>query len=402
MSIYIQEAELSRSGVTEFLRDLISLPSLSTQEGAVAQRLIDEAIHLGADSATIDAAGTFIARFGHGPRTLIFDSHIDTVDTGSRAEWSRDPFDPVIEKTAQGSIIHGRGASDNKAGIATMIYGAAQWSRMGNPDVFSVYVIGSVQEESCDGLALYGVLTGGVVPAPELVVLGEATTCKVYRGNRGRIEAYLRIHGQSCHASAPERGINPVTGIAPLITEISRLNNRLDSDSFLGKGSIAVTKIECDTPSLNAVPSTATLFVDRRLSLEETPEGALAELRDIAASLGISATIEVLQYEATAYTGLEWTQPKEFRTWVLDEDSPFVRAAVANTHNTSRPSTETSHWVFSTNGVASMGKLGIPTLGFGPGDEIHAHTAHDQCPVDDLVDAVAWYASFPVTLASDK
>lgn len=398
MTNYRNEAEIMRSGVTELLREIISLPSLSTAESAVASRLLEEARHLGADEAYTDRAGTFIARFGKGPRTLVFDSHIDTVDIGSRTEWPRDPFDPYIERTAVGNVIHGRGASDNKAGIATMLYGAAQWRKLHGDAEFSIFVIGSVQEESCDGLALYDVLAGGVIPSPELVVLGEATTCKVYRGNRGRIEAYLRFHGQSCHASAPERGNNPVTMLAPLISEIDRLNNSLTSESFLGKGSIAITKIECETPSLNAVPSTATLFVDRRLSLEETPQSALQELRDIAQSLGLQVEIDVLNYEATAYTGHNWTQPKEFHTWMLAEDDAFVLAAVRNTQHTSRPSSETSHWVFSTNGVASMGKLGIPTIGYGPGDEFHAHTAHDQCPEDDLVDAIAWYSSFPTAI----
>lgn len=398
---YVSEAEGLRTKVSGLLRDVISLPSLSTEEAAVARRLSEEASLVGAQDVFIDRAGTFIARFGTGGRTIVFDSHIDTVDVGARSEWSRDPFDPFVERTASGSIIHGRGASDNKAGIASMLYGAAMWQRLHGDSDFTIYVVGSVQEESCDGLALYDVLSEGTVRSPELVVLGEATNCQVYRGNRGRIEAYLRLHGQSCHASAPERGLNPVTELAPLIAEIDRLNRKLTSESFLGKGSVAITKIECETPSLNAVPSTATLFVDRRLSLEETPQSALKELRDIASSLGLSVEIDVLTYEATAYTGHAWTQSKEFNTWMLPENNSYVESAVRNTRNTTRPNTSTSHWVFSTNGVASMGKLGIPTLGYGPGNEVHAHTAHDQCPENDLVDAIAWYASFPATLESE-
>ena len=373
---YISESELLRADIAVALREIISIPSLSTMEGAVAQFLVDTANRLGAITTSIDPAGTFIARFGSGKRTIIFDSHIDTVDVGDLEEWKRSPFDPFMEKSATGDIIHGRGASDNKAGIVSMLFGASQWQRLNESQVFSIYVVGSVQEESCDGLALYEVLTGGLIPSPELVVLGEATTNKVYRGNRGRIEAYLRIHGQSCHASAPERGDNPITNIAPLITEI-----------------------DCETPSLNAVPGSATLYVDRRLSMEETPESALQELRSIASSLNLIADIEVLNYESTSYTGRNLSQPKEFNTWVTDENSVFVQAALQSTQDTRRPSTETGHWVFSTNGVASMGKLGIPTIGYGPADEFHAHTAHDQCPVDDLVEAIAWYSSFPTKLA---
>ena len=399
---YLKNAQMCRQQVVTLLREIISIPSLSTAEGVVANRLVQEAKALEADEVGIDEHGSFVARFGNGPRVIIYDSHIDTVDIGSLREWKRDPFDPWIDRRETGNIIHGRGASDNKAGIASMLIGAAQWRKLDESEQFTVYVVGSVQEEACDGLALYHVLTSTAVRKPELVVLGEATDCKVFRGNRGRVEAYLRLHGTSCHASAPERGRNPITAIAPLIQEIDRLNKKLSSDSFLGKGSIAITKIDCETPSLNAVPSTATLFVDRRLSLEETPSAALAELRDIASSLGIEVEIDVLTYEATSYTGSNVAQRKEFNSWVLAEDNPYLHAATSATAHTSRPSSETSHWTFSTNGVASMGKLGIPTLGYGPGNEVHAHTAHDQCPENDLVDAIAWFSALPNYLAESS
>jgi putative selenium metabolism hydrolase len=389
------EAERTRHQVTTLLRDLIAAPSLSTQEGQVTARLLEEAGVLGADEAYIDERGSFVARFGNGPRALLFDSHIDTVDIGDRAEWARDPFEPYLERRATGNVIHGRGASDNKAGIASMLHGAALWRRLSADDQVSLWVVGSVQEEACDGLSLYELLTSDGFPRPEAVVLGEATNGQVFRGNRGRIEAYIRVHGQSCHASAPERGSNPVTTLAPVIAGIDRLNNALSSESFLGKGTIALTKIECATPSLNAVPGSATLFVDRRLSEEESPEHALAELRALVAELGVEAEVEVLEYESVSYTDARMGQTKEFPTWVNPESHPLTKAGVMATSFTSRPRTDTSHWVFSTNGVASMGKLGIPTIGYGPANEVHAHTAHDQCPENDLVDALRWYAAFP-------
>jgi putative selenium metabolism hydrolase len=392
--IVASQAEASRAAVTELLRDLIATPSLSTDEGAVTKRLLHEAATLGADESRIDDRGNFVARFGTGSRVLLFDSHIDTVDIGDRSEWSRDPFEPFLERLASGNIIHGRGASDNKAGIAAMLHGAALWKSLSADDV-SLWVVGSVQEEACDGLSLYELLTSDGFPRPEAVVLGEATNGQVFRGNRGRIEAYVRVHGQSCHASAPERGSNPVTALAPVIQGIDRLNRSLSSESFLGKGTIALTKIECATPSLNAVPGSATLFVDRRLSEEESPEHALAELRALVAELGVDADVEVLEYESVSYTGARMGQTKEFPTWVNPAEHPLTVAGVLATEYTSRPRTDTSHWVFSTNGVASMGKLGIPTIGYGPANEIHAHTAHDQCPQDDLVDALRWYAAFP-------
>lgn len=358
-------------------------------------RLHEEAAGLDADEHYTDPRGNFVARFGTGDRVLLFDAHIDTVDVGDRGEWSRDPFEPHLERLATGNVIHGRGASDNKAGIASMLHGAALWKRLGDPGDATLWVVGSVQEEACDGLSLYELLSSEGFPRPEAVVLGEATNGQVFRGNRGRIEAYVRVHGASCHASAPDRGINPVTALAPVIRRIDELNRSLRSGSFLGKGTIALTKIECATPSLNAVPGSATLFVDRRLSEEETPAHALQELRALVSELGVEAEVEVLEYQSVSYTGTQMGQVKEFATWVNPEDHPLTRAGVAATSFTSHPRTDTSHWVFSTNGVASMGKLGIPTIGYGPANEIHAHTAHDQCPEDDLVEALRWYAAFP-------
>jgi acetylornithine deacetylase/succinyl-diaminopimelate desuccinylase-like protein len=57
-----------------------------------------------------------------------------------------------------------------------------------------------------------------------------------------------------------------------------------------------------------------------------------------------------------------------------------------------------SRWTFSTNGVASMGRLGIPTVGFAPGREELAHTTEEHVAVADLVAAAAVYAEIPAAL----
>jgi acetylornithine deacetylase/succinyl-diaminopimelate desuccinylase-like protein len=45
---------------------------------------------------------------------------------------------------------------------------------------------------------------------------------------------------------------------------------------------------------------------------------------------------------------------------------------------------------------------GIPCIGFGPGNEIHAHMATEQIPVEHLVKAVAWYTMFPLIHTGSK
>ena len=395
---YLDRAQGFRGGVTELLGDLIHTPSLSSEEEAVVRLLAERMTTLGYDEVRIDAFGSVIGRIGSGPITIVYDSHIDTVGVGSRSEWRTEPFEPVIDGDRHHGVMLGRGASDNKGGMAAMVYGGALYKQMEPSDAVTLYVVGSVQEEDCDGLALEHMLLHSL-PRPDLVVLGEATNLDVFRGNRGRIEVMVRTRGSSCHAAAPERGHNPVYDLSALIADIDQLNHRLGRDDFLGPGTVALTKIECETPSLNAVPSTASIYLDRRLTLGEDPEGALEAIRNLPSVRAVGAEVSLLSYERTSFTGLRLGQEKSFATWVLPEDHVGVHAGLAAGMAALGRRQNTGSWVFSTNGVASMGKLGIPTIGFGPANEIHAHTVADQCPLDDLVQAIAWYAAFPAIYA---
>jgi putative selenium metabolism hydrolase len=287
--------------------------------------------------------------------------------------------------------------------MASMVFGAALARDLGVlPDEVTLYVVGSVQEEECDGLALEHVLTK-VLARPDVVLLGESTNGKVFRGNRGRIEVLVRTRGSSCHASAPGRGHNPIYDLAGIISDVEALNHRLGYDEFLGAGTVALTKIECETPSLNAVPGSATLYLDRRLTLGEDPDVALKEIAALASVQAVGGTVELLRYERDSFTGTTLVQDKQFPSWVTAESAAPVRAGLATVERAlGRPAPATGHWVFSTNGVASMGKLGIPTIGFGPGDERYAHTVAEQCPVDDLVDAMAFYAAFPAEFLASR
>ena len=385
------EADKLREPVTEFLSDIIAIPSLSRREEDVAKRIGDEMGDLGYDEVTIDGFGSVIGRIGDGPVRIVYDSHIDTVDVGERSSWKMDPFSPRVED----GVIYGRGASDNKAATATMVYGGALIKRLGvDTSRFTVYVVGTVQEEDCDGLALEYVLTESI-PEAGVVVLGEATELNVYRGHRGRVELAVHTRGRAAHASAPERGVNAIYRMAPIVQQIEELNERLATDPFLGKGTVVLSKIDCRTPSLNAVPDGCSVYLDRRLTVGETLETARKELESLPAVQAREAEVEVLQYEGRSYTGLTLSTEKYFPTWVVPEDDPAVRAGVEAGERALGRTPSVGRWIFSTNGVSSMGKLGITTIGFGPAEETYAHSAEDQCPVEHLPLAAAWYAAFP-------
>lgn len=378
--------------IVGFLRDLIAIPSTSTKEEGVIKRIAQEMRKVGFDEVRIDAIGNVIGRIGNGPVKILYDSHIDTVGVGDPTAWEFDPFEGKYEN----GIVWGRGASDNKAAMATMVYAGKAIKELGLEGDYTLYMVGVVEEESMDGWAVGEMIkTQGI--KPDFAVLGECTNLDIYRGHRGRCEIKVTTKGVSCHASAPDRGVNAIYKMQRIVRGIEEMGPKLADDPFLGKGTIAVTMIECKTGSLNVVPDECTIYIDRRMTWGETAEKSIAEIGAIPGAE--DAIIELLTYEDPSWNGYNKVAPKDYPTWVIPEDHVLVQAGVDAATLVRGSEPEISRWVFSTDGIAITGQLGIPTIGFGPSEEKWAHTVKDQVSVDHLLKATTFYALFPQTLA---
>ena len=186
------------------------------------------------------------------------------------------------------------------------------WTGMPSPGGY-VYLTASVMEEDCDGYCLLHLIEKEGI-RPNVVILGEPTDMNVYRGHRGRMEATISVKGKSAHGAHCDLGVNALYKMAPIIADVEALHRRLPSDDFLGKGSVTVSFIECTTASLNAVPDSARIYLDRRLTHGETVEKALDELRSLP-HLG-DAKVELLNYEAKSWRGETVAQEFELRQHV--------------------------------------------------------------------------------------
>ena len=377
--------------IVRFLRDLIAIPAESGKEGDRCERVRREYESLGFDEVFIDGLGSVVARIGSGDFKILFDGHIDCVGVGDLGNWDFDPFAGKLED----GEIWGRGAVDELPAIAGMAYGAKMLADRGVPEGVSLYLTASVMEEDCDGYCMRHLIeTEGI--RPDVAVLGEPTDLGVYRGQRGRMEATITTHGVSAHGAHADRGVNALYKMAPIISDVEQLNKGLAEDEFLGKGSIIVSSIECTTPSLNAVPDSARIYIDRRLTVGETVESSMAELKGLP-HLG-DAEVELLKYDEVSWRGTRAQQDKYYPTWILDEDHPLVQGVAAAATEALGEAPKISRWSFSTNGVATMGLYGIPTVGFAPGLEELAHTTQERVSVDDLIKATAVYSLIPEML----
>jgi putative selenium metabolism hydrolase len=380
-----------RDDIITFLREICSIPSMESQIREVGERVEAEMKKLGFDEVWWDRMGNVVGRIGDGPIKLLYDSHIDTVGIGDPAEWQWDPFQGKIEN----GVFFARGACDEKGSTPGMIYGLALAKELGLLDGITAYYFGNMEEWN-DGSApdaLYNV--EGI--KPDFVVIGEPTKMQVYRGQKGRVEIQVVAKGKSAHAAANHLGDNAIYKLTPIIDAISKLEPQFKDDPFLGNGRITVTDMKVSTPSINAVPNQATIFIDRRLTFGEDPQEELARIQQL---IGDRSDIEasILMYEEPSYTGFVYPLEKYYPAWAMAEDHPFVQAGQRAGELLWGSMPPSYKWNFSTNGIFWAGKAGIPSIGFGPGDEVHAHTVIDQVPLDDVVRATEWYALLPSLL----
>ena len=385
-----QKIKSYEKDIVAFARNIIRTPSFSMQEGKLVALIKKEMLKVGFDKVKVDRMGNVIGFIGHGRKKIMLDAHIDTVGIGDPKAWKIDPFAGLLKN----GNIYGRGATDQKLSMASMVYAGKAIKDLKLEGDYTLMVVGSVMEEDCDGLPLLHIIQKEKLK-PDFVVITEPTDLKVYRGHRGRMEMKVVTKGRSCHASAPERGDNAVVKMADITKEITALNKRLKNDKFIGKGTVAVTSIECKTPSLNAVPDECTIYLDRRLTIGETLRSSVAEIQKLPSVKRAKAKVEVLYYDAVAWTGLKVGQEKYFPTWVLPENHKLVQAGVKAGIVALGKKPVVDKWVFSTNGVASAGRLKIPTIGFGPSNEVYAHTVNEFMPVAHLRKAAAFYAAIP-------
>ena len=385
-----QDIDHYADSMLRFMRDMIRIPSESCEEKEVVQRIKEEMEKVGFDEVEIDPMGNIMGRVGNGDRVIAYDAHIDTVGVGDPDEWDWDPFEGKFED----GIIYGRGATDQEGAMVSMVYAAKVINDLDLHDEFTLYFVGSIQEEDCDGLCWQYIINEDELK-PEMVVVTEPTNLNIYRGHRGRMEMEVIVDGVSCHGSAPHRGENSLYKIAPIISGIEDLNKRLKDDEFLGKGTITVTHIYNNTPSLCAVPDKSRIHLDRRLTAGEDKELAVKQVEEVIEEVGVDAEVKILNYDTPSYTDLVYETEKYYPTWVLEEDHEYVQGAVGAFEELFDKDPVVDKWTFSTNGVSIMGREGIPCIGFGPANEVYAHTVNDQVPVDHLVKAAQFYALYP-------
>jgi len=375
--------ELSEE-LIQFAQSLVRVKSMSGQEGEIIKLIEKKMYALGYDEVVIDSMGNIVGRIGEGEKAIMFDSHVDTVEVNDEEKWDIPPFSGEIVN----GRLHGRGSVDMKSGVAASIYAGAVAKKAGLASGKSIYVSCGVFEEDCDGENLKH-LFKELNFKPNYVIICEPSNNKITLGHKGKAQVSIKTHGVSAHGSAPEKGINAIYEMAEIIQRVEKTNKELMKKEGL-KRTLVMSRISSVSASLNAVPSECEVYLDRRMVPGESEEAIRQEMDKLVE--GKNATWEVGTLYRKSWTGMDIKYEPFHLAWKIDLDHELTKSCIAAYHeNFGKEPTEYDFWDFSTNAVTPV-SMGIPTIGFGPGEYKLAHMRNESCDVNQIIEACGFYA----------
>ncbi len=380
---------MSTVDVVALCQRLVRARTVMGNEGAAAD-VAEEAMRgLGYDEVWRDELGNLIGAVSGGRQgAVLLDGHLDVVDAGDLTAWRADPFaGEVID-----GVLYGRGAVDMKGPVAAMIVGVAALRDRPRGDRRTVYVSCTVAEETIEGLALRPVLER---LRPDTAIIGEPTSGKVAVGQRGRAEIVFEALGKAAHSAYPEEGRNSAEAMADLIVALRSVT--LPVDDLLGVGSFVLIEVTSfPNPSSSTIPHLTRAVYDRRLLPGETPDSVLAPLQAAGerqgGASGAAYHVAVAGAELVTYTGMRLAGQKFAPGWKLPRDHPLIEVSVRGLQAAGLAS-GLKVYATCTNGSASAGWFGIPTVGYGPGDNERSHTTNESIALRDLDQGVLGYAA---------
>ncbi|MGE5541782.1 MAG: M20 family metallopeptidase [Bacillota bacterium] len=219
-----------------------------------------------------------VVRGNGGSGHLMFNGHADTVPVGE-ARWGHDPFSGEMD----GGRLYGRGASDMKSGVASMVFAAGALARCGVPLGGDVIVAVTAGEE-VDSIGAWAVSRSEWSRGVDKVLIGEPSDLDIYVAEKGALWLNLEARGKTAHGAMPELGVNAVEHLIRLLSDVKReLSDEFApaKHSLLGRATVSVNTIAGGIKT-NVIPDFAQATVDIRTLPGHVNEDILERVRGMA------------------------------------------------------------------------------------------------------------------------
>ena len=338
--------------VVDLLLKLLSYKSL-TPDDAGSLKFIEDYLD-GFEATYVNKEGVknlFLSKkFGEGEH-LCFAGHVDVVPAGDN--WDSNPFVPMIKD----GKIYARGTQDMKSGVAAFVQTCKEVKEFDGR--LSILLTSDEEGDAKYGTVIMLEYLKDHKMLPDYCVVAEPT-CEtkfgdaIKIGRRGSINGYLTIEGKQGHAAYPEKAINPVHQIAPILNKLAGVNLDNGDDDF-APSQMVITDIRGGMEVTNVTPSSLKLMFNVRNSTKTTQE-------DIR--LHINKHFDNLDYK------LELTQGSY--PFVTTRDSKVVHKLTSSIKDITGEKAKLST-AGGTSDARFMGAFGIDVVEFGViNDTIHA------------------------------
>lgn len=321
---------------------------------------------------------------GSGGPTLYLHGHYDVVPAQAREQ-----FEPRVE----GDTLFGRGASDMKSGLVSMLFAVKALRELQVPLAGRVGLCFVPDEETGGRFGSAALASRGLLGRDAVgMILGEPTSGVVWNANRGAVTVDVTVRGRPAHVGLQHQGINAFEHAVEIVGELVKLKAkyaarrtdfRIQPDAARGSILLIGGRVEAGT-NFNVVPERCTFTVDRRPNPEEDFELERRELLDVfegARAQGIRCEIDVFQ---------------EGHPSATSERDPLALAladaigAVCG----ERPAFEMCPGLLELRFYAQRG---IPALAYGPGILAVSHGPQEFVRLERLIECAAVYAMTAAT-----
>ncbi len=341
----------------ELLKKALEIYTPSKNEGELAKFLAGKAENeLGFERIHIDDVGNIIASKGEGEPKIMLCGHMDTVPGR-------------IPVRIEDGLLYGRGASDAKAPLISMLLAASMAQREYGTIIFA----GLVDEEG-NATGVKNLVKNKI--DVDYAIFGEPSGLEnITIGYKGRLALVITCDvGDSAHASAPMLAKNAIEEMYHVWQIIRDVINSANTDKpYL---TACLTEIKGGS-SHNVTPAKCSITIDIRIPTRYNTNDILKMVDDAINSIAYKRSIEL------KYSIEDSTEPFE-----ASYNSPLVRALVLGIMDITKRRPK----LVRKTGTGDMNVLGselqIPVVTYGPGDAHSSHSIDEHVSVDEYIASI--------------
>ncbi|HEX5905130.1 MAG TPA: M20/M25/M40 family metallo-hydrolase [Candidatus Nitrosocosmicus sp.] len=350
----------------ELLRNTLDIYTPSRSESQLANYLKNICMDLGFEQANIDSVGNMVAVRGNGDPIILLCGHMDTVPG-------------IVPVRHEGDYMYGRGASDAKAPLVSMLLAAADIPKQAGTIVFAAVV-----DEEGNATGIKNLVKDASLK-PHYAIFGEPSGIEnITISYKGRLEIRLMCDvDNSAHASAPWLALNAIDKAFEVWNILKKAFIEKDTKGTPNKAdqvSYSLTEINGGT-SHNVTPQKCRMTIDIRIPNKKTCDSVLAVFDEHISELQNNLNGVRIRYRVE-----DKTEPFE-----ASISSPLVRALVLSVldQRKKRP------LLLRKTGTGDMNILGnvlnIPVVTYGPGDPHSSHTIDERVYIPDYLAGIEVY-----------